>query len=99
MPERCFPIVPTGKRRETRCDIPQFGLRAAWGREGPFHSTQGGPKVAISGPPGRSERGTWGLSLARFWFLFYPPRRRRAPGFGWKRATVPTGGATSRAVG
>ena len=49
MPERCFPIVPTGKRRETRCDIPQFGLRAAWGREGPFHNRQGGPKVAISG--------------------------------------------------
>jgi hypothetical protein len=27
MPEQCFPIIPIGKRRETRFDIPQFGLQ------------------------------------------------------------------------
>jgi hypothetical protein len=36
MPEQCFPIIPTGKRRETRCDIPQFGLRRRGERKGPF---------------------------------------------------------------
>jgi hypothetical protein len=26
-PERRFPIIPIGKRKETRFDIPQFGLQ------------------------------------------------------------------------
>jgi hypothetical protein len=37
MPERCFPIIPTGKHSETRRDVTQFGLRARGEGERPFH--------------------------------------------------------------
>jgi hypothetical protein len=33
MPEQMFPIMQIGKGRETRCDIPQFGLRRLRERE------------------------------------------------------------------
>jgi hypothetical protein len=49
-PERRFPIIPIGKRRETRFDIPQFGLH--WERDG-FSAER---RVQTVGRGGRTAR-------------------------------------------